>query len=234
MKLQKIVPAACIVLGSLASVNVSADTISFSAVDDVFFSFTGLNGPDFGLVAGQSPFMASFGLGSLSQFDSSLGVLTGASIRIEGNLEVNSFLSDDGEALVEADPHSIAAAYSLSVAGQTVTGLSSCSSAGFSGPCQADDTSNAFINTTEIFGDLSGFTGNGDLSAFDIDLLLTLDSFSSINAEFPFIEFEINFDQSIVTVEYEFAAVPVPAAAWLFASGLIGLMAPAMRRRVSS
>ncbi len=234
MKLQKLAPVACLALGSLLTSNVNAATISFSAVDDVFFSFTGLNAPDFDLAPSQPPFSASFGLSSLSQFDSSLGTLTGASIHIEGNLEINAFLSDDGEAIVEADPHSIAANYSISIAGQTLQGASSCSAGGFSDPCMDDDTSNAFINTTEVFGDLSGFAGSGGLSAFGIDLLLTLDGFSFDNAEFPFIEFEIDFDQTIVTVEYEFSPVPVPAAAWLFGSGLIGLAASAMRRRVAS
>ncbi|HHJ36047.1 MAG TPA: PEP-CTERM sorting domain-containing protein, partial [Gammaproteobacteria bacterium] len=52
------------------------------------------------------------------------------------------------------------------------------------------------------------------------------------NIDGPSLDFEIDFSQTLVTVDYQFSAVPVPAAAWLFMSGLIGLAAPAMRRRL--
>ncbi|HHJ34979.1 MAG TPA: choice-of-anchor E domain-containing protein, partial [Gammaproteobacteria bacterium] len=88
MKIQKIAPVVCLALSSLVASNANANTVSFST-PDVFFSFTGLNGPSFFLDGTDVPFQASFGLGSLPQFDASLGTLTGASISITGDLTVN-------------------------------------------------------------------------------------------------------------------------------------------------
>jgi hypothetical protein len=44
----------------------------------------------------------------------------------------------------------------------------------------------------------------------------------------PFIGYNANFDMTTLTV------VPIPAAAWLFGSGLLGLVGVARRRRNKS
>lgn len=233
MKIQKLAPAICLALAGLMSSNVNANNISFST-PDVFFSFTNLNGPVFYLDGFDVPFQTSFGLSSLPQFDTNLGTLTGATINITGDLTVNTFLDAGFDAPDISLPHGLDATYSISVGAQTQTTTASCSAGVFALPCISDVTNTTFINTTNVFSGagLAGFTGNGNLGAFGVDLLLTLDSFNLNNIDGPALDFEIDFSSTLVTVDYQFSAVPVPAAAWLFMSGLIGLAAPAMRRRV--
>jgi len=47
----------------------------------------------------------------------------------------------------------------------------------------------------------------------------------------PFVDFNANFDITSITVTSVVSAVPVPAAVWLFGSGLIGLAGVARRRK---
>jgi len=233
MKIQKIAPVVCLALSSLMASSANANTVSFST-PDVFFSFTNLNGPVFFLDGADVPFQASYVLDSLSQFDGSLGTLTGATISITGDLTVNTFLDAGFDAPDISLPHGLDATYSISVGAQTQTTTVSCSAGAFALPCINDVTNTTFINTSSAFSGvgLAGFTGNGNLAGFGVDLLLTLDGFNLDNIDGPALDFEIDFANTTVTVDYQYSAVPVPAAVWLFASGLIGLAAPAMRRRL--
>ena len=232
MKIQKIAPVVCLALSSFMASSVNANTVSFSTTD-VFFSFTNLNGPVFFLDGADVPFQASYALDSLSQFDGSLGVLTGVTLTITGDLTVNTFLDAGFDAPDISLPHGLDATYSISIDAQTQTTTAACSAGAFALPCTNDVTNTTFINTSSVFSgvDLAGFAGNGNLAGVGVDLLLTLDGFNLDNIDGPALDFEIDFDNTLVTVDYEFSAVPVPAAAWMFVSGLIGLFGTAMHRR---
>ncbi len=91
-------------------------------------------------------------------------------------------------------------------------------------PCSgsASDAFMADTNATFTDSDLAAFIGAGNLDNLSIDLVYGLDGFSSENLVDPFIDVALNFDGTI-SIQYEFTPVPIPAAVWLFGSGLLGI-----------
>lgn len=79
------------------------------------------------------------------------------------------------------------------------------------------------MTETYTGADLAAFTGSGDLGNIDVGLLIGLDSFTFDNLIDSSIYLGADFD-GVAIISYEFMSpVPVPAAAWLFGSALIGL-----------
>ncbi len=102
-----------------------------------------------------------------------------------------------------------------------------------SGVDSAYGYSNSLINTTLAAGDYIAIVG--DYSFDDVDILLGYNSDSS-NAAINYGSFTLEIETDVanisaVSTETGVSPVPVPAAAWLFGSGLLGLMGVAKRRR---
>ena len=79
--------------------------------------------------------------------------------------------------------------------------------------------------------DLADIIGTGDVTNLSLDVVLFNESFDEVT-EFAFLEvFGIaEITNAVVEVTYEFTAVPVPAAVWLFGSAILGLAGLARRK----
>lgn len=177
-------------------------------------------------------------LDDILQFDPVNGVLTSATITINGNLSY--FVDVWGDVITdEASPHFIQAESSVSVGAgvlvdgtdilnpyDTLSGAVYCDGGPYSigGACMDTISGDGSIATSGIFtgSELIAFIGSGYLSNIDIHLLAGLETFTFDNIDNPEVFIEADFAGDI-TIDYEYSVVPVPAAVWLFGSGLLAL-----------
>jgi len=193
----------------------------------------------------------------VQQFDSSLGTLQSVSFTLSSKMTSKLTVNNDGDFFVGWDK----ALYNVTLAGsgatsgisvtangdnQRVVGTGAVGSAFttstmehvISGPTGSYvfTRSASPLTVTQVFNlaPAAGFEGNGLLS-----FLLTTqnyDSFSAAGTQTGGVP--VNLQQlqtnvaAFVDVTYTYA-VPVPAAAWLFGSGLIGLAGMARRRKAA-
>jgi len=100
------------------------------------------------------------------------------------------------------------------------------------GTASAYGYSNSLINTTLAAGDYIAIVG--DYSFSDAEILLGYNATGNGAIYYGSFTLEIETDVAnigAVSTETGISAVPVPAAVWLFGSGLLGLMGVAKRRR---
>lgn len=175
-------------------------------------------------------------LDDILQFDPLNGELTSATITINGNLSYSVEVWGDTVIDVTAF-HSIEAESSVVVgAGIDIDGTRTlrpydalpdtvyCAGGPYDDACADMISGGGAITTSGIFtgSELTAFMGNGFLSDIDINLLAGLDTFTFDNINNPDVFIEADFTGDI-TINYEYSEVPVPAAVWLFGSGLLTL-----------
>lgn len=230
----------------LSATVVNAATISFSsgpfsATNDIFID----TGGDFSTGTPAS-------VTGLQQFNPALGALTGVTFDItaggfswdasmfgepptQGDLFEGEF-----EGFIQAD-----LAYVDGLSASVLAGVSDsinllCSS-DFGDELCEDFNSNSLDFSTDGFDiphsigdfDLADLIGTGDVTNLSVGVNTFGSSFLT-NDGLDFVEVTGFAEASNVTVEvtYEYSVVPVPAAAWLFGSGLLGLVSLARRKRV--
>jgi len=239
-----------VVLSSSLSGQVSASTITQTSFIDLN-NFITLGPAD----EGTRFLVMSVGLLDIQKFDTSLGTLNSATISILGDLDF-AYDFSPLDVTDNLQPSSVDVTVEAGVGALVPTGLTVLSPSEFisdnfgcfgdpgSGPCFDFSGNGGPVSPANTFtgGDLAPFlgdgspidpfTGAGSLDDIKIGLMLSLVSLVEDNVYGT----EIFMDGSFIgetTVTYDFspAAVPLPAAAWLFASGLIGIAVPAVRRR---
>jgi len=170
----------------------------------------------------------------LQQFDSSLGTLTGIDIEWDSGFSGTFRVFQDTLA-------GTASAEDLFVSGSI---FATATPAGAGGPSLDSTAGNAFsVNVpptynqvfaggqvdSQSFGPLASFIGLGTVN---YDFFGTASATSTVsNGLFSGIvdyRYLVNAD---ITYTYDVAAVPVPAAVWLFGSGLLGLVGVARRKK---
>lgn len=224
----------------LLATNVNSDTLFFDTNVKAEAFATLFPPDDIGSLFGSGPDGSD--LGDLPQFNPSTGTLVSATLTITGDFSYDFTASAD-VVLDENLPNSMNANIQFGVGGVVPIGSEihlvpvdigtdsiSCDDIGF--PCSgsASDAFMADTNATFTDSDLAAFIGAGNLDNLSIDLVYGLDSFSSENLVDPFIDVALNFDGTI-SIQYEFTPVPIPAAVWLFGSGLIGIAGLTRRKK---
>lgn len=195
----------------------------------------------------------------LDQFNAALGTLTGVSFTVENAYNVNAsiynvFVNDDSL------DHEIAANISFQISLNKVSGNSgfffateadsiqiSCNDSG-SDAC-TDLTSESAINTYLITEDgtnrlqtnnlFNDFIGTGQVSNLELALVhftdFQFEISSAVNLDTidaaALLDFEMG--PAIVTIDYTYTPVPLPGAAWLFGSAIIGLIGYRLPKRNS-
>lgn len=215
----------------------SAATISnsdmFSTLDSQMVTDTGVSSP----TTAQNTVAQTI---QLSQFDPSLGTLTGVTFNLTSTLsETGLSLSvspqengSDGSASADFTLTIDDGITSGALFDQTFIHSVSCSG---SGPCTNADTTFDF----EIFDDafsaavLAGYQG---MSTYNVTVSQLIDlsatSAGGSDSGFASASFAGGWQGSIaVTYTYDEVVVPIPAAAWLFGSGLLGLLGTVKRKR---
>ena len=189
----------------------------------------------------------SINLVDLDQFDPTMGTLTSVTLSIMGDLFYSASSGDFADIIDANQDHQIdtfievgigtgvplSGGFSLTPS-QTVFANVSCSgAAGDPFACFGDALGSVMIDVNSIFSDadLAAFIGLGDLGALSLDLLAGPNSFSSVNLTGASVDIDLFTFDGVVSVEYEFSPVPLPAAAWFLISGLASLFIPKIRRR---
>jgi len=218
--------------------NVMASTVTFNMdiivnSDSEFPSLSPSEG-------GTGIFPGSTHLDGLPQFDLSLGTLNKATFISAGDFSysLSSDLPPDpffNSVIDEAAPNSmsmnpqlgigLAEGFSISTF-PVASPAFSCSANAFEGACIAnmkDVLPTSFLleknSGSYRFDDLSG---TGDLGYLRIELFASNDTSGVVNnIENDIVLIGMSYDGT-VSVEYDFTPVPVPAAAWLFGSALVG------------
>lgn len=173
-------------------------------------------------------------LAGLPQFNSSMGILEQVSLRIDGHLTYDITIAGDGI----FDANEANSAYADATVGITAAVPVGPITEGrpwvtqgtyigcFDQEYACEDTSYGdFYPASEgIFlgADMDAFKGVGDLSALSIDLIFGLANPSVDNLGDALVGINSAFLGN-VTVTYTYSEVPLPAAAWLFGSALLGL-----------
>ncbi len=222
---------------SLLMVNVNAATISYeqnATLDGFEFSSPG----DGGFLSQ----VDSLSLDEIPMFDPSMGTLMSATISFDGTLFYDASLNGD-LVLDETQPNSVDVGFEVGVGvnfagtlipSDIIPNFVGCVAPEFSGPCGGGggDSLDSFAGFTFTTGaDLTNFVGTGDLGALELVLLAGLGSSGNFfldNLDFADLELVVAFD-GLVTVDYEYQPVPLPAAIWFLGSALAGL--GFMRRR---
>lgn len=236
----------CLVFGLTASVFTQAATVTDSVIVNEFTRGINFDGST---VTG------------LSQFDPSLGTLTGITLSAVGDHSITfdllGFVDD------ESSPHMIAGEINyqgsisvnlpgsntgILVANEVYGAFFDCTSDGATdfactdsfpdSPGNAElydgstvNDSTALITNLSNNGLLGLFIGTGDVdsAALEIGMFAFIDGLQFFDQENITIEDlagEFTLGPTTVTVEYEFTpatTIPIPAAAWLFGSALVGL-----------
>ncbi len=189
----------------------------------------------------------SINLVDLDQFDPTIGTLTSVTLSIMGDLFYSASSGVFATVIDDSQDHQIdtiievgigagvplSGVFSL-IPSQTVFDDVSCSgAAGDIIACFGDASDSVMIDVNSIFSgaDLAAFIGLGDLGALSLDLLAGPNSFSSVNLTGASVDIDVLTFDGKVSVEYDYSPVPLPAAAWLFISGLASLFIPKVRRR---
>tara|TARA_R110002072_G_scaffold251495_1_gene410356 strand:+ start:260 stop:916 length:657 start_codon:yes stop_codon:yes gene_type:complete len=170
----------------------------------------------------------------LQQFDASLGTLTGISIDwdlgFSGNFVVMVFDNSQAGTASAEDSFVVSSAFSTSAP------------AGVAGPSLSTSVGDAFdVEVPETYAQIySGSTDDsqsyGALGAFIGDGMVSYDFFGVASATSTVSNglfsgiFEHRY-QVDAEITYTYSPVPLPAAAWLFGSALIGLIGVARRRQ---
>jgi len=232
-----------LILGMLAAGNAAAGTVFYtefiqlSGPADMSIFDTGiLNVPD------------STDLAALPQFDGTMGTLTEVSLQISGDLMIDLEILGMGILdLVQPNQAGVDAESGIG-AGVPVGGSTQLRAwetqftplncfvgdSGTEGPCNDFGGDNFFFDTEDFFSgsEMTTFMGTGDLSAVSIDLLFGVESPFIDNLDDALVFAELDFIGD-VTVTYTFSEVPVPAAAWLFGSAILGLAGVARRKKAA-
>lgn len=179
----------------------------------------------------------------LPKFDSSLGTLTGISLdiafdfsyslQIEAYDVVNPSLAHSVEFSTSFTDIEIiynGTQFGHVIGSQALEGGLGCSESSGSDVCFNDFFDSGFFDETGL-GDIvtasdyveSDFVGVGDVEALDVWFVAY--EFGSLleNSDDYVGDLSFNNDPGTVTIHYEYSPVPVPAAAWLFVSGVLGL-----------
>lgn len=177
----------------------------------------------------------------LSLFDSSLGTLTGIRFNVSTNYQadifLNSFDGSSGFAFVEAllnfqvalqIPTSSNSFILFANGGDPAT-ISDPNETLSVGPIDLLETEEATarLQAVNLFND---FIGSGNIDFIELGIFalpsgddVLLSDGSRVSGE-PIIN-SFSFDPTTVSIDYTYvSAVPVPAAVWLFCSGLLGLI----------
>ena len=173
-------------------------------------------------------------LAGLPQFNSSMGILNKVSLQIAGELIYDITIAGDG--IIDSNEANSAyadATVGITAAvpvGQQIEGRPWVTQGTYIGCSDqeyaCEDTSNGYFSPASegIFlgADMDAFKGAGDLLALSIDLIFGLANPLLDNLDYAFVDIYSTFSGS-VTVTYTYSEVPLPAAAWLFGSALLGL-----------
>lgn len=187
----------------------------------------------------------------LNQFDASLGVLTGITFVVDidtyqADISLSNYDDEGSSALF--DSATLSAQISLTVPRNSGGGLL-FASVGFGGeifdefdsisvgPTSASVSEDA---TTRLQADnlFSNFIGAGAIDFIEFGIFafsrpgaVVLDDGTTVSGETSLDSFSVG--PSTVRIDYTFTptVIPVPAAGWLFGSGLIGLMGYGCSRR---
>ncbi len=239
-----------ILIACLFSTNGIASTVTYNmnilatSADSEFASLSPSRG-------GTSIYPGSADLDGIPQFDSLLGTLNKATFIFSGNFSYslsNDFSSDPffNTVIDETTSNSMSMNSQLGIG--LAQGLSShissvaspvfsCSAGAFEGACvtNVEDITPTLFSLERSDGSyrFDELTGSGVLSHLRLELFASNDDAGVVNnIENDIVFIDLLFDGE-VSVEYDFtpATVPVPAAVWLFGSGLVGLIG--MRKKSS-
>ncbi len=248
MKKQKLSLGCCVMaLGLFASSSVSAAMIVSDIIEysiDIGFSTSG--GQHVSDTNPSHTYQPGGGdLSGLSQFDPSMGTLNSAELTLDGEFAYELELTATG--IDGTQTHFVNANVNPSVAlivptgggGYTfaseITDSVSLGCSAVAPACSDTAEDNVFDTLSELFIGSAltggGFIGTGDLSEILVGLLYNVDGHSESFAEDAMLDVvNLSFDGT-VTVAYDYSPVPIPAAVWLFGSGLIGLFGIAKKRK---
>jgi hypothetical protein len=224
----------------LLATNVNSDTLFFDTEINIDGSDNLMPPADPTILFG----LGGPNLGALPRFNPATGTLVSATLIISGNLDYEFFIESDAviddslsnEMLAELE-FGIGGVVPLST-GVFLTPLDTgfdtvdCFAAPSNGPCSEFIDGSFSADANEVFtgADLAAFIGAGGLDSLSTDLVYGLNSFSSENLDGSAIEVNLFFDGT-ASIEYEFTPVPVPAAMWLFGSGLLGMAGLSRRNK---
>jgi len=215
----------------IANAAVASFSDSFSLIGDKDF----MEEPDnFNFLYG----VETSSLSALPQFDPGTGVLNSVAIKLDGVLSYGIDVMG-GEVVDESAPNSIEVGVQVGAgvmvpmsggrylkAFDLVPETVNCFAEENQGSCLETVFFDQVLVLTEdglTGSEMDAFIGTGSLSALDVNLLLGITAFTSDNVIDP-IAFVHGDFEGTVTVEYDYSAVPVPAAAWLFGSAMLGLV----------
>jgi len=181
---------------------------------------------------------------SISQFDPSLGILTGINIDFfvmsltsiaSANFRDNTIFSTVGgfQRLQSMSLDITMPNYSFNRSASTRTSMCSDTGGVFSSSsCNTSIafTNNGLLDASTSFGPLSAYIGSGFVN-IGVNQNATLFT-NETDGDNGYVNTRFGQVRTVgsVRVTYDYSVVPVPAAAWLFCSGLIGLIGVARRK----
>ena len=228
-----------LVAGATATGVASAATISFSTTYDVVDAGNPLFAESYGGdPAGTANSTKTVtGANQLSQFDASLGTLTGVSFELTSDLsKVSLELYGDGsEGGVEGKA---LASFTQTVSSGITAGDQFSQMFNLETYCSSFDSCSDVDNIqptsfTDIFSvTTAGYTGTGMFDVFFMmDNALSVEVLGGFYASADFYSAWKGDIKLTYTYDESAPEVPVPAAVWLFGSGLLGLVGIARRKK---
>ena len=223
------------------SITAQAATITYTTNWSTSYGFSsGNNGPTF-----NDPLNASANR-SISQFDPALGILQDITIdlsRMTLTSRASANFRDDDLLSTVAGVQSLQGMLiNVVMPGYTISRpapgrISTCSDTGVfsSSSCSTNlgITTSGISNSTGTLGPLSAYIGTGNVNIL-INQLASLFT-DETNGDDGYVNSRSGgvSTAGFIDVTYNYTVVPVPAAVWLFGSGLLGLVGIARRKKAA-